>query len=68
MHRIHHSEEERETNSNYGFNLSIWDKLFRTYKVNSKNRDNIITGLKELNNKKKSLYFLLLSPFKTSKE
>ena len=68
MHRIHHSEEERETNSNYGFNLSIWDKLFRTYKVNSKNRDNIITGLKELNNKKKSLYFLLLSPFKTNKE
>ncbi len=31
MHRIHHSSEERETNSNYGFNLSIWDRLFRTY-------------------------------------
>jgi sterol desaturase/sphingolipid hydroxylase (fatty acid hydroxylase superfamily) len=31
MHRIHHSSEVHETNSNYGFNLSIWDRLFRTY-------------------------------------
>ena len=31
MHRIHHSTEVGETNSNYGFNLSIWDRLFRTY-------------------------------------
>lgn len=32
MHRIHHSVDEPETNSNYGFNLSIWDRLFRTYR------------------------------------
>ena len=31
MHRVHHSIEFRETNSNYGFNLSIWDRMFRTY-------------------------------------
>jgi sterol desaturase/sphingolipid hydroxylase (fatty acid hydroxylase superfamily) len=31
MHRVHHSTEMRETDSNYGFNLSIWDRLFRTY-------------------------------------
>ena len=31
MHRIHHSTEVKETNSNYGFNFSIWDRLFRTY-------------------------------------
>ena len=32
MHRIHHSvNEEKETNSNYGFNFSIWDKIFNTY-------------------------------------
>jgi sterol desaturase/sphingolipid hydroxylase (fatty acid hydroxylase superfamily) len=24
MHRVHHSTDMRETNSNYGFNLSIW--------------------------------------------
>jgi sterol desaturase/sphingolipid hydroxylase (fatty acid hydroxylase superfamily) len=32
MHRVHHSVEEHETNSNFGFNLSVWDRLFRTYK------------------------------------
>lgn len=32
MHRVHHSVIEPETNSNYGFNLSIWDRLFGTYR------------------------------------
>ena len=31
MHRIHHSTWIKETDSNYGFNLSIWDRLFGTY-------------------------------------
>lgn len=31
MHRIHHSTDPRETDSNYGFNLAIWDRLFATY-------------------------------------
>lgn len=31
MHRIHHSIHPNETNSNFGFNLSIWDRLFGTY-------------------------------------
>jgi sterol desaturase/sphingolipid hydroxylase (fatty acid hydroxylase superfamily) len=31
MHRVHHSTVKRETNSNYGFNLSIWDRMFSTY-------------------------------------
>jgi sterol desaturase/sphingolipid hydroxylase (fatty acid hydroxylase superfamily) len=31
MHRIHHSTDPRETDSNYGFNLAIWDRLFSTY-------------------------------------
>lgn len=32
MHRVHHSVEDDETNSNFGFNLSCWDRLFGTYK------------------------------------
>ena len=32
MHRVHHSVIVDETNSNYGFNLSIWDRLFHTYR------------------------------------
>jgi sterol desaturase/sphingolipid hydroxylase (fatty acid hydroxylase superfamily) len=31
MHRVHHSVLWREHDSNYGFNLSVWDRLFRTY-------------------------------------
>jgi len=32
MHRIHHSVRREETDSNYGFHLSIWDRLFRSYR------------------------------------
>jgi sterol desaturase/sphingolipid hydroxylase (fatty acid hydroxylase superfamily) len=31
MHRVHHSVQRREHDSNYGFNLSVWDRLFGTY-------------------------------------
>jgi len=31
MHRVHHSILMSETNSNYGFNLSVWDRIFGTY-------------------------------------
>lgn len=32
MHRVHHSIEDHETNSNFGFNLPLWDRLLGTYK------------------------------------
>jgi sterol desaturase/sphingolipid hydroxylase (fatty acid hydroxylase superfamily) len=32
MHRVHHSIIARETNSNFGFNLPWWDRLFGTYR------------------------------------
>jgi sterol desaturase/sphingolipid hydroxylase (fatty acid hydroxylase superfamily) len=32
MHRVHHSVEDDETNSNFGFNLSLWDRLLGTYR------------------------------------
>ncbi len=32
MHRVHHSELPHETNSNFGFNLPWWDRLFGTYR------------------------------------
>jgi sterol desaturase/sphingolipid hydroxylase (fatty acid hydroxylase superfamily) len=32
MHRVHHSVEDDETNSNFGFNLSVWDRLCGTYR------------------------------------
>ena len=33
MHRVHHSVEDDETNSNFGFNLSVWDRLMGTYRA-----------------------------------
>lgn len=32
MHRVHHSVEDDESNSNFGFNLPWWDRLFGTYR------------------------------------
>lgn len=32
MHRVHHSVEDDECNSNFGFNLPWWDRLFGTYR------------------------------------
>lgn len=31
MHRVHHSVHRAEHDSNYGFSLSVWDRIFRTY-------------------------------------
>jgi sterol desaturase/sphingolipid hydroxylase (fatty acid hydroxylase superfamily) len=33
MHRVHHSVVRRETDSNFGFNLACWDRLFGTYRA-----------------------------------
>lgn len=33
MHRVHHSIDRGETNSNFGFNLPLWDRLFGTYRA-----------------------------------
>ncbi|MEJ2244487.1 MAG: sterol desaturase family protein [Acidobacteriota bacterium] len=33
MHRVHHSVNPKETNSNFGFNLPWWDRLLGTYRA-----------------------------------
>lgn len=33
MHRVHHSRYAHETNSNFGFSLSLWDRVFGTYRA-----------------------------------
>jgi sterol desaturase/sphingolipid hydroxylase (fatty acid hydroxylase superfamily) len=32
MHRVHHSVRRHETDSNFGFNLPWWDRVFGTYR------------------------------------
>lgn len=36
MHRVHHSTIQSETDSNFGFFLSVWDRVFRTYQAQPK--------------------------------
>jgi sterol desaturase/sphingolipid hydroxylase (fatty acid hydroxylase superfamily) len=36
MHRVHHSVERDEQDSNYGFNLSLWDRVFATYRAQAR--------------------------------
>ena len=43
MHRVHHSVHRDETDSNYGFSLSCWDRLFGTYKNSSVDGDDGLT-------------------------
>ena len=43
IHRIHHSIYHDELNSNYGFSITIWDKLFKTYNEKPKNSYHTMT-------------------------
>lgn len=36
MHRVHHSAIQRETDSNFGFSLPWWDRIFGTYRAQPK--------------------------------
>ena len=65
MHRVHHSVIIHETNSNYGFNLSIWDRLFGTYLAQpSKGHTDMTIGLAQFRNIKQLMFHhLLLLPF-----
>ena len=65
MHRIHHSIEVDETNSNYGFNLSIWDRILSTYIQNAKKpQPEISIGIEHYRSPEQvSLKNLVLMPF-----
>lgn len=70
MHRVHHSQIPKETNSNFGFNISFWDRLFGSYIAQpSLGHDNIEIGLKEYKDTEQpnKLFTLLIMPFKSSK-
>ena len=69
MHRIHHSVVVRETNSNYGFNLSIWDRMLGTYNhYASKPQPEIEIGVEEIRQPEQvGLLNLLTLPFKEMK-
>ena len=47
MHRLHHSVIKNESNKNYGFNFSFWDRIFGTYlKLTPEYHKKMALGLK----------------------
>nr|WP_238991587.1 sterol desaturase family protein [Vibrio diabolicus] len=66
MHRVHHSVIAKETNSNFGFFLSVWDRLFGTYRAQPElGHDDVIIGIPEIRNEaEQRLDKLLTQPFR----
>ena len=64
MHRVHHSVHRREHDSNYGFALSIWDRLFRTYVPQpAEGHDGMTIGLEWQDDRPSRLGWSLRLPF-----
>ena len=66
MHRVHHSVEDDETNSNFGFNLSCWDRLCGTYQAQPRaGHGEMVIGLRGCRNPKQavSIWGMLLLPW-----
>jgi sterol desaturase/sphingolipid hydroxylase (fatty acid hydroxylase superfamily) len=66
MHRVHHSVVPRETNSNFGFNLPWWDRLFGTYRAQPQAGHHAMTiGIEQFRDPRElRLDRMLLQPFR----
>lgn len=67
MHRIHHSTWQPETDSNYGFHLSLWDRLFKSYRAQPRSDERSMPiGLEYFRSPaEQTLVALLIQPFRT---
>ncbi|HSV22328.1 MAG TPA: sterol desaturase family protein [Xanthobacteraceae bacterium] len=66
MHRIHHSILSCETNSNFGFNLPWWDRLFGTYRAQpAADHEHMTIGIDQFRDPRElGLDRMLLQPFR----
>jgi sterol desaturase/sphingolipid hydroxylase (fatty acid hydroxylase superfamily) len=66
MHRVHHSVIARETNSNFGFNLPWWDRMFGTYRPQPQaGHESMIIGIEQFRDVRElRLDRMLLQPFR----
>ena len=65
MHRVHHSVNARETNSNFGFNLPWWDFLLGTYRSQPVDgHEQMTLGLEQFRDEQKAdrLHWMLALP------
>ena len=67
MHRVHHSIDPRETNSNFGFNFAWWDRIFGTYRAEPQAGHEAMTiGIAPFRTPRElKLDRMLLQPFRT---
>jgi sterol desaturase/sphingolipid hydroxylase (fatty acid hydroxylase superfamily) len=67
MHRVHHSIIKKENNSNFGFNVPWWDRLFGTYIPQpAAGHEGMTIGLNEFRDAADTtLYRMLITPFMT---
>ena len=65
VHRLHHSVDATETNSNFGFALTWWDRLFGTYRAEPEaGHEGMTIGVDQFRTQRDSrLDRLLLQPF-----
>jgi sterol desaturase/sphingolipid hydroxylase (fatty acid hydroxylase superfamily) len=65
MHRVHHSVFPSETNSNYGFNLSWWDRIMGTYRAQPRlGHQQMTIGLNQFRDPSKlTLFWMIILPF-----
>lgn len=65
MHRVHHSVHRQEHDANYGFALSVWDRLFGTYVAQPRGgHDGMTTGLEWQDDRPSRLGWSLALPFR----
>ncbi len=66
MHRVHHSWHPDETDSNFSFHLSLWDRIFGTYRAQPRDgHEQMVIGLPEFrDSREQSLMALLLNPWR----
>tara|TARA_R110002033_G_scaffold21660_1_gene53412 strand:- start:451 stop:1284 length:834 start_codon:yes stop_codon:yes gene_type:complete len=68
MHRVHHSTVVTETDSNFGFSIALWDRLFGTYTAQpAAGHDEMIIGLTEYQSAHPAeTWWSLMLPFRDS--
>ncbi len=67
MHRVHHSVEDDEANSNFGFSLPWWDRVFGTYRAQPRQgHEGMVIGIHKIRDIKQVSWLpgMLMLPFK----
>ncbi|PWE32730.1 fatty acid hydroxylase [Maritimibacter sp. 55A14] len=65
MHRVHHSDRREEHDRNYGFALSVWDRIFGTYRAQpAAGHSDMTIGLEWQDDRPSRLGWSLMLPFR----